>query len=89
VAIVGSMGEVLGSFVIRPKFNHRPDSALSDKDLDALCSASYKFGVTYVAIGDGTASRETEKVVASLIRNGKLSEVKYAIVGEQGASVYR
>lgn len=46
-----------------------------------------KYGVNVIAIGNGTASRETEKLVADLIREKSL-DVRYAIVNEAGASIY-
>jgi len=46
-----------------------------------------KYGVDLIAVGNGTASRETEQVVAELIREFNLS-VQYIIVNEAGASVY-
>merc|ERR1719431_490345 len=49
-----------------------------------------KYSVTTIAIGNGTACRETEGLVAALISGGKFSpqKVKYTIVSEQGASIY-
>ncbi len=46
-----------------------------------------KYGVQIVAIGNGTASRESEKLIADLIRDNNL-DVQYAIVSEAGASVW-
>src|SRR5438270_10221531 len=52
-----------------------------------------RYGITVIAIGNGTASRETEQLVASLIREleqetGKNGQIGYVIVNEAGASVY-
>src|SRR5207248_7333386 len=52
-----------------------------------------RYDITVVAIGDGTASRETEQLIAGLIREleretGKPGQVGYVIVNEAGASVY-
>ena len=46
-----------------------------------------KYGVQIVAIGNGTASRESEKLIADLIRENNL-DVQYAIVSEAGASIW-
>ena len=46
-----------------------------------------KYGVQIVAIGNGTASRESEKLIADLIRDNNL-DVQYAIVSEAGASIW-
>ncbi len=47
--------------------------------------------ISHVAIGDGTACRETEQMVAELIRGGQFGQrdLAYAIVSEQGTSIYR
>lgn len=52
-----------------------------------------RYGITVIAIGNGTASRETEQLVAGLLRelegeNGKSGQIGYVIVNEAGASVY-
>ena len=48
-------------------------------------------GVTVIAIGNGTACRETESMVARMIKAKDFgsSDIKYTIVSEQGASIYR
>ena len=46
-----------------------------------------KYQVDLIVIGNGTASRESEKVVADFIRNHKL-KLQYMITSEAGASVY-
>ncbi len=45
-----------------------------------------KYNIDIIAIGNGTASRESEKLVAETIKENK--EIKYIIVSEAGASVY-
>ena len=52
-----------------------------------------RYGISVIAIGNGTASRETEQLVANLIREleqegGKSGQIGYVIVNEAGASVY-
>ncbi|MGE5370653.1 MAG: Tex family protein [Solirubrobacterales bacterium] len=57
-------------------------------EAEAVLSAKIKkYGVTAIAIGNGTASRETEQFVAEMIRNQNLT-IPYTIVSEAGASVY-
>lgn len=48
-------------------------------------------GISHIAIGDGTACRQTEKIVAAMIKAGDFGEreVVYAIISEQGTSIYR
>ena len=47
-----------------------------------------KYNIDVVSIGNGTASRESEKLVAEAISEYKDKDVKYVIVSEAGASVY-
>ena len=82
VAIVDATGKVLGTSTIYP---HQP-VARRDEAKGTLDSAIQAAGVDVIAVGNGTASRETEQLVADLIagRPG----MQYAIVNEAGASVY-
>ena len=82
VAVVDATGKVLGTSTIYP---HAPQKRWDDakKMLRAALKAA---GVEVIAIGNGTASRETEQLVAELI--AELAGVEYAIVSEAGASVY-
>jgi len=82
VAVVDPTGKVLGTSTIYP---HAPQKRWDDakKMLRAAVEAA---GVAVIAIGNGTASRETEQLVAELI--AEISGIEYAIVSEAGASVY-
>ena len=65
----------------------------SDKAQQTLRKLLTQHNITVIAIGNGTASRETEQVIASLIREleqetGKTGQIGYVIVNEAGASVY-
>ncbi len=81
--IVDDTGKMLEVGVVYPTPPHKKiaeaESVLADK--------INKYCVTAIAIGNGTASRETEQFVAGLIKNKGLS-VPYTIVSEAGASVY-
>ncbi|MCU0520251.1 MAG: RNA-binding transcriptional accessory protein [Anaerolineae bacterium] len=79
VAVVDTTGKVLDTRTIYPDRN----GAQAKATLNALIK---QHRVTVVAIGNGTASRETEGLVASVIRDG--AAVRYTIVSEAGASVY-
>ncbi|MBQ9037455.1 MAG: RNA-binding transcriptional accessory protein [Erysipelotrichaceae bacterium] len=83
LAVLDETGKMLKIDKIYP---HEPqnDVAGSRKKLLDLIST---YNVKIIAIGNGTASRESEKLVADLIRDYKL-DVSYAIVSEAGASVY-
>ncbi len=83
LAVVSESGELLDISVIYP---HDPknDKISSAKIMLNLID---KYNVKIIAIGNGTASRESESFVANLIKENNL-DVKYIIVSEAGASVY-
>lgn len=83
LAVVGPMGELLDYETIYPT-KPRADIEGAKKVFSSMVE---KYGVSLFAIGNGTASRETEQVVASFIEEeGK--ELHYCIVNESGASIY-
>jgi len=82
VAVIDASGKTLDTATIYP---HAPQHR-SDEALASLNQLIARHGVSVIAIGNGTASRETEQLVANLTRS--LSGVQYAIVNEAGASVY-
>jgi uncharacterized protein len=83
LAVVDPTGKLLDTGTIYP---HEPrnDWAGALTTLEDLVNRHH---VTLITIGNGTASRETEKLVAELTRN-KAETTKYLIVNEAGASVY-
>ena len=83
LAVLSPTGEVLEIGVIYP---HEPKKEvdMAEKIMLALIQ---KHNVKIIAIGNGTASRESEAFVAKLIKKYNL-DVKYVIVSEAGASVY-
>ena len=83
LAVLSPTGEVLEIGVIYP---HEPKKEvdMAEKIMLALIQ---KHNVKIIAIGNGTASRESEAFVAGLIKKYNL-DVKYVIVSEAGASVY-
>ena len=86
VAVIDGTGKVLDTTVVYPTYGERQKKDAIAK-LTALCK---KHGVTHIAIGNGTASRETEQMAVELIRQASASgaHVSYMIVSEAGASVY-
>jgi len=82
VAVVDRTGRVLETATIFP---HAPQNH-SDQALRILSALVDKHAVTLVSIGNGTASRETEQLVAGLTRGRE--GLSYLIVNEAGASVY-
>ena len=83
VAIVDEIGEYLDFTVVYPT---QPQNQI-EKTKEKLCELIIKYNVDIIAIGNGTASRETEVVVAETIRELG-GEIHYVIVSEAGASVY-
>ncbi|MDQ9832680.1 RNA-binding transcriptional accessory protein, partial [Acinetobacter soli] len=64
-----------------------PNEKKSTQSKQKLLSLIEKYHVQIIAIGNGTASRESEKLCAELIKENHL-DVQYAIVSEAGASVW-
>ena len=77
IAVVDSTGKLLDTATIYP----HPPQKQEKQSLDTLRNLIRKHKVTVVAVGNGTASRESEHLVAQL-------ETPYLIVSEAGASVY-
>ncbi|MGH7600665.1 MAG: Tex-like N-terminal domain-containing protein, partial [bacterium] len=92
VAVIDETGKYLEGDTIFP---HEPKNRW-DYSKDQLKALIQKYKVNVIAIGNGTASRETEQLAAELIQqmeaeaqqNGAALDLKYAIVSEAGASVY-
>ena len=84
LAVIDETGKMLTVSKIFPFSKKGEDIETSKKKLLALIQ---KYHVQIIAIGNGTASRESEKLVAELIHEHKL-DVSYAIVSEAGASVW-
>ena len=82
VAVVDSTGRVLDTTVVYPTFSDRK----KQEAIEILSRMIRKWGVRHIAIGNGTASRETEAMTVEMLRN--LPGVAYMIVNEAGASVY-
>jgi protein Tex len=82
VAITDTTGKVIAHDTIYP---HAPQRKWNES-LKKLKSLIENHGITLIAIGNGTASRETEQLAAELTRN--MDSVHYLIVNEAGASVY-
>ena len=83
VAVVDGTGKVLDTAVVYPTFSERK----KQEAIDVLARLIKKHGVVHIAIGNGTASRETEQMTVELIKRVG-GGVSYMIVNEAGASVY-
>ena len=82
VAVVDGTGKVLDTAVVYPTYGERQ----KQECIKTLAALIQKDKVNHIAIGNGTASRETEQMTCELIAGMK--GVSYAIVNEAGASVY-
>lgn len=83
MAVVDSTGKVLDSAIVYPTFRKDKDGAAKSK-IKAIIE---KNGVTAIAIGNGTASRESEALIAEILHE-ITQKVSYMVVSEAGASVY-
>ena len=84
VAVVDATGKVLDTGVIYP---HVPQNQW-DKSIASLAALAATHNVELIAIGNGTASRETDKLAAELIAKHPELKLTKAVVSEAGASVY-
>ena len=82
VAVVDGTGKVLDTSVVYPTFSQKK----KEEAIEILSRIVRKHGVRHIAIGNGTASRETEAMTVEMLKN--LPGVSYVIVNEAGASVY-
>ena len=82
VAVVDPTGKVLATSVVYPTFSEKK----KQEAIAVLSGLMRKHSVQHIAIGNGTASRETEAMTVDLLR--AFPEASYMIVNEAGASVY-
>ena len=84
VAVVDGTGKVLDTAVVYPTYGERQKKECIEK----LSFLVRKHKVQHIAIGNGTASRETEQMTVEMISALGRGSVAYMIVNEAGASVY-
>ncbi|MEU8191247.1 Tex family protein, partial [Micromonospora carbonacea] len=84
VAVVDATGKVVATDTIYP---HEPRRQW-DTSIDTLARLAGAHGVELVAIGNGTASRETDKLAGELIKRHPELKLTKVVVSEAGASVY-
>ena len=84
IAVVDDTGKFLGHDVIYP-FQPKNDIAGAERTLKALIE---KYNVRAIAIGNGTASRETDAFVRGFLKKEGLSSIFCVMVNESGASIY-
>ncbi|GAA3263167.1 Transcription accessory protein (S1 RNA-binding domain) [Lactococcus lactis subsp. lactis] len=86
LAIVDETGKLLMTTVIYPVKPANAGQIVQAKKY--LAKFIREYGVNMIAIGNGTASRESESFVAEVLKENNFSDVYYVIVSESGASVY-
>ena len=84
LAVVDATGKVLDTKVIYPTEPHNKVEQ-SKQEVKKLID---KYNITLISCGNGTASRESEKIIADMIKEYDLKNVDYVITNEAGASVY-
>ena len=86
LAVVDKNGKYLDSTVIKPFLNNNSEDRIR-LSMEVVVGLINRYHVDIIAIGNGTASRESEKFCADMIHKYQL-DCKYAIVSEAGASIY-
>ena len=87
LAVIDKTGKYLDSVVIKPLIQSNNQDKLTLQAELIVKNLIDKYKVEIIAIGNGTASRESEKFVSEMIKKYNLS-CKYVIVSEAGASIY-
>ena len=85
LAVVDATGKVLDTAVIYPTAPTTPEKCKAAKEV--LKKLISKYGVSLISVGNGTASRESEKFIVEFLKEIP-EKVQYVIVNEAGASVY-
>ena len=87
LAVIDKTGKYLDSTVVKPFLNGANKDKYIEQSKIIVKNLIEKYKVDIIAIGNGTASRESEKFCADMIKEYKLN-CKYVIVSEAGASIY-
>ena len=87
IAVIDKTGKYLDSTVVKPFIKSNNQEKLIEQSEIIVKNLIDKYNVDIIAIGNGTASRESEKFIASMIKKYNLN-CKYVIVSEAGASIY-
>ena len=87
IAVIDKTGKYLDSTVVKPFLKSSNQDKLIEQSEIIVKNLIDKYNVDIIAIGNGTASRESEKFIANMIKKYNL-KCKYVIVSEAGASIY-
>ena len=86
LAVIDKNGKYLESLIVKPFMNNINTTQLNTIKAQIMMLIK-KYNVDIVSIGNGTASRESEKLISEIIKEYKLN-CKYVIISEAGASIY-
>ena len=84
LAVVDPTGKVLDTKVIYPTEPHNK----VEESKKAVKELIEKYNITLISVGNGTASRESEAIIADMLKEIGSADIQYIIVSEAGASVY-
>ena len=87
IAVVDKTGKYLDSTVVKPFIKSNNQDKFVEQSEIVVKNLIDKYSVDIIAIGNGTASRESEKFISNMIKKYSL-KCKYVIVSEAGASIY-
>ena len=87
IAVIDKTGKYLDSAVVKPFIKSNNQDELIKQSEIIVKNLIDKYNVDIIAIGNGTASRESERFIAEMIKKYNLN-CKYVIVSEAGASIY-
>lgn len=87
IAVIDPTGKYLDSTVVKPFLKGSNTDKLIEQSMAVVVALVNKYKVDIIAIGNGTASRESERMIADMIKKYNLN-CKYVIVSEAGASIY-
>jgi uncharacterized protein len=87
IAVIDKTGKYLDSTVVKPFIKSNNQDKLIEQSEIVVKTLINKYNVDIIAIGNGTASRESERFISNLIKKYNL-DCKYVIVSEAGASIY-
>ena len=87
IAVIDKTGKYLDSTVVKPFIKSNNQDKFIEQSEIVVKNLIDKYNVDIIAIGNGTASRESEKFISNMIKKYNL-KCKYVIVSEAGASIY-
>ncbi len=90
ISVISETGAVLFHTTVYPDFkpSETVDSQKTRQTKEILANTLRAYKVEYIAIGNGTGSREIDRIIRQVLKDGNFAHIKRLIVNESGASVY-